>query len=295
MSDLALNYTASADPQSISNPHQKPLSRPSLTKTLIPYAVLTDPRLSDGAKLTYAVLRGFANGDTACSPSKRELCRIRGVSDRTLVRQVRQLEAGRHITVEYRDGERPVYTCHAEKGTPSIRLVPPADLRGVPPADLRGGDGSFAGGSAVVHKRNCSSSSSNSVQSSSILARLRLLAGPTYGHSLHARIVAKCTALDPQFDPADLARLIPLAMRPDMRSLGLLLDTVPDLVALEREGTPAAVSPARPIAQLGSCGRCVDGLIGLTKPAAQVRSLADELARGVTVCGCDLGAMWGQS
>ena len=73
----------------------------------VPTALLLDPAISDGAVRTWALLDGcYATAHAREAwPSRNTLCRLLGVSVRTMGRYLKQLEAGGYLTIEHRKND----------------------------------------------------------------------------------------------------------------------------------------------------------------------------------------------
>lgn len=69
--------------------------------SLIPSGILNDKDLSDGAKLTYALILGLSNKYGYCFASNTYLSEQRDVSVSTIQRQLSELKKQKSITVEF--------------------------------------------------------------------------------------------------------------------------------------------------------------------------------------------------
>jgi hypothetical protein len=80
----------------------------------LPLAVLEDLKLSDGAKLTYALILSYAWGKSVVWPSQSTMAERRGISDRTIRRHLNELEDNKYIKIEQR-GLNETNMCHLLK------------------------------------------------------------------------------------------------------------------------------------------------------------------------------------
>ncbi len=70
--------------------------------TQVPNAVLKSPKLSPGAKLTYAMLLSYAWENEFCFPGQETLAKDMGTGLRSVSRYVRELEAEDFLTIHKR-------------------------------------------------------------------------------------------------------------------------------------------------------------------------------------------------
>ena len=68
---------------------------------LIPSGVLTHDKLTDGAKMTYALILGLSNQYGYCFATNESLSELRGVSESTLRRHLKELVDTEMIKAEY--------------------------------------------------------------------------------------------------------------------------------------------------------------------------------------------------
>ena len=68
---------------------------------LIPSSVLTHEKLTDGAKMTYALILGLSNQYGYCFATNESLSELRGVSESTLRRHLKELVDTEMIKAEY--------------------------------------------------------------------------------------------------------------------------------------------------------------------------------------------------
>lgn len=70
--------------------------------TQVPNSVLRSPKLSAGAKLTYAMLLSYAWQNDFCFPGQDTLAKDMGAGTRSIVRYVRELEDAEFLTIKKR-------------------------------------------------------------------------------------------------------------------------------------------------------------------------------------------------
>lgn len=70
--------------------------------TQVPNSVLRSPKLSAGAKLTYAMLLSYAWQNDYCFPGQETLAKDMGAGSRSIVRYIRELEDGKFLTIKKR-------------------------------------------------------------------------------------------------------------------------------------------------------------------------------------------------
>lgn len=82
--------------------------------TQVPNVILKSPDLSVGAKLTYAMLLSYAWQNDFCFPGQETLAGDMGVSKRSVVSFIKELDKSGHVTVKRQGlGQVNVYTLHA--------------------------------------------------------------------------------------------------------------------------------------------------------------------------------------
>lgn len=69
--------------------------------SIIPSGVLSNTIVSDGAKITYALILGLSNQYGYCFATNDSLCEMRSISISTLRRQLKELEQEKLIVSEY--------------------------------------------------------------------------------------------------------------------------------------------------------------------------------------------------
>ena len=70
--------------------------------TQVPNAVLTHPKLSPGAKLTYAMLLRYAWQDDRCFPGQERLAKDIGAGERSVRTYLKELETGGLVEIHQR-------------------------------------------------------------------------------------------------------------------------------------------------------------------------------------------------
>ena len=81
--------------------------------TQVPNFVLRSKNLSVGAKLTYAMLLSYAWQNNFCFPGQKTLADDMGVSLRSIVSFIKELQAQESVTVKRRGLNKPnIYTLH---------------------------------------------------------------------------------------------------------------------------------------------------------------------------------------
>ncbi len=99
--------------------------------TQIPNGVLRRPDLQPGAKLTYMVLLSYAWQEDSCYPGQDRLAADMGVSERSVVTYLKQLQEAGLVTVRRRGlGLTNVYVLHRISG--SEKSAPPRGARSAP-------------------------------------------------------------------------------------------------------------------------------------------------------------------
>ncbi len=68
--------------------------------TQVPNYVLKSPRISPGAKLTYAMLLSYAWGNDYCFPGQETLAKDTGSGVRSVRRYVKELEKEKFLTIK---------------------------------------------------------------------------------------------------------------------------------------------------------------------------------------------------
>jgi hypothetical protein len=81
--------------------------------TQVPNFVLTNPGISVGAKLAYAMLLKYAWQDDACFPGQVKLAQDMGATDRSVRTYLKELEAGELLETKQRGlGKTNLYRLH---------------------------------------------------------------------------------------------------------------------------------------------------------------------------------------
>ena len=81
--------------------------------TQVPNFVLTNPKLSVGAKLVYAMLLKYAWTDDACFPGQQKLATDMGAGERSVRTYLKELEAANFLEVTQRGlGKTNLYRLH---------------------------------------------------------------------------------------------------------------------------------------------------------------------------------------
>lgn len=75
--------------------------------TQVPNAILRAPKISPGAKLTYATLLSYAWHNDYCFPGQERLAEDMGVSDRSVRTYLKELEEAHLLTVQQRGQGKP--------------------------------------------------------------------------------------------------------------------------------------------------------------------------------------------
>ncbi len=82
--------------------------------TQVPNVILKSTDLSVGAKLAYAMLLSYAWQNDFCFPGQETLADDMGVSKRSIVTFIKELDNSGHVTVKRQGLNRPnLYTLHA--------------------------------------------------------------------------------------------------------------------------------------------------------------------------------------
>ena len=88
-----------------------PVTRHGFTQ--IPNVLLTNPSLSVGAKLVYAMLLKYAWSDNACFPGQQTLARDMGAGERSIRTYLKELEGAGFLEVTQRGlGRTNLYRLH---------------------------------------------------------------------------------------------------------------------------------------------------------------------------------------
>src|SRR3984885_2343570 len=70
--------------------------------TQVPNFILTNPAISVGAKLAYAMLLKYAWGDDACFPGQVKLAQDMGAGERSVRDYLKELEAAQLLEIQQR-------------------------------------------------------------------------------------------------------------------------------------------------------------------------------------------------
>lgn len=76
--------------------------------SIIPSAVMYDVKLSDGAKIMYALILSLANNKGLCDATNEYLSSLLKKSDRTITYQIKELVERKYIKVDYQQFKRRV-------------------------------------------------------------------------------------------------------------------------------------------------------------------------------------------
>ena len=76
--------------------------------SIIPSAVMYDKKLSDGAKLLYAIILSHANNKGLCDATNQYLADLTSKSERTIKYQIKELIDNEYIKVDYKQFKRRV-------------------------------------------------------------------------------------------------------------------------------------------------------------------------------------------
>ena len=88
-----------------------PVTRHGFTQ--IPNVMLTNPTLTVGAKLTYAMLLKYAWSDNACFPGQQTLAKDMGAGERSIRTYLKELETAGFLEVTQRGlGRTNLYRLH---------------------------------------------------------------------------------------------------------------------------------------------------------------------------------------
>src|SRR6202021_1989552 len=81
--------------------------------TQVPNFILTNPGISVGAKLAYAMLLKYAWGDDACFPGQVKLAQDMGAGERSVRDYLKELEAAQLLEIQQRGlGKTNLYRLH---------------------------------------------------------------------------------------------------------------------------------------------------------------------------------------
>ena len=75
--------------------------------TQVPNFILTEPHLSVGAKMAYAMLLRYAWQNDFCFPGQERLAKDMGAGARSVVRYIQELEKEQFVTIKKRGQGRP--------------------------------------------------------------------------------------------------------------------------------------------------------------------------------------------
>jgi DNA-binding transcriptional ArsR family regulator len=70
--------------------------------SIIPSAVMYDKKLSDGAKILYAIILSLANNKGLCDATNKYLSDLTSKSERTITYQIKELLDNDYIKVDYK-------------------------------------------------------------------------------------------------------------------------------------------------------------------------------------------------
>jgi len=87
-----------------------PITRHGFTQ--VPNVILTDKKLSVGAKLAYAMLLKYAWTDEACFPGQQKLATDMGSGERSIRSYLKELEAAGFLEVKQRGLGRTTNSTH---------------------------------------------------------------------------------------------------------------------------------------------------------------------------------------
>lgn len=76
--------------------------------SILPSAVMYDKKLSDGAKILYAIILSHANNKGLCDATNQYLADITSKSERTIKYQIKELIDNEYIKVDYKQFKRRV-------------------------------------------------------------------------------------------------------------------------------------------------------------------------------------------
>lgn len=278
MPNYASNYTADAVSHSTEKHSEVREPRAVFKHASMPAALILDQRISDGARVTFAVLRAFAAGEPTCAPSKRQLCRIRGCHAVTLLRHLQELSSSGFLTIEQPPGKRSLYRLHEPECSPGLRLSVHAKMQGVLAAKTLPVHANLQGVLADCNIEYSSKVEKKSSYSRSSLLRLRRQLGPDYSDRLHSRLVASCRELSPTIPDEAIERLILGGIRHGMRSLGLLCVTVPESLAAQLAIEQADADAAREAERAAQCSPVTREPIDEEKLAERERQISEMCA-----------------
>jgi hypothetical protein len=88
-----------------------PVTRHGFTQ--VPNVILTNPALSIGAKLAYAMLLKYAWSENACYPGQQKLAEDMGAGERSVRTYLKELEDAKYLEVMQRGlGKTNLYRLH---------------------------------------------------------------------------------------------------------------------------------------------------------------------------------------
>lgn len=70
--------------------------------SILPSAIMYDKKLSDGAKILYAIILSLANNKGLCDATNKYLADVTSKSERTINYQVKELLDNNYIKVDYK-------------------------------------------------------------------------------------------------------------------------------------------------------------------------------------------------
>lgn len=70
--------------------------------SILPSAIMYDKRLSDGAKILFAIILSLANHKGLCDANNKYLCDLTSKSERTIKYQLKELVDNEYIKVDYK-------------------------------------------------------------------------------------------------------------------------------------------------------------------------------------------------
>lgn len=76
--------------------------------SILPSAVMYDKKLTDGAKILYAIILSHANNKGLCDASNEYLADLTSKSERTIKYQIKQLIDNEYIKTDYKQFKRRV-------------------------------------------------------------------------------------------------------------------------------------------------------------------------------------------
>ncbi len=100
--------------------------------TQIPNAILRNPDISSGAKVAYGVLLSYAWQDDHCFPGQERMARDMGVTERSVITYLKQLDESGLISIKRRGlGKTNLYTIERIRDEDfSSQEVKPFQMRG---------------------------------------------------------------------------------------------------------------------------------------------------------------------